>query len=148
MITIDFSNIHLRLGQADGKTTVFDPVRKKWLVLTPEEHVRQYMIHYLKDFLHYPAALFAVEKMIRVGNMSKRFDIVIYDRKDHTPWMLTECKSPEIPITEQTLHQLLNYQRAMRCRYWLLTNGHQVFCADARDVNNVTWLTSLPAYDL
>jgi len=147
MIALDFSSIQLKLRQEEGKTSVFDPIRKKWLVLTPEEHVRQYMICYLKDVMQYPASLFAVEKTIMVGNLSKRFDIVVYNR-DHKPWMLIECKAPEISVSEKTLQQLLNYQRTVQCSYWLLTNGHQTFCADAIDVENIKWLSSLPRYDL
>src|SRR4051812_2305773 len=101
MLPLDFSNIQLKLRQENDKTSVFDPIRKKWLVLTPEEHVRQYMIYYLKDTMQYPAALFAVEKTIKVGNVSKRFDIVVYSR-DHKPWMLVECKAPEVPVSEKT----------------------------------------------
>ena len=145
MIPLDFSNITLKLQQADGKATVFDPVRKKWLVLTPEEHVRQYLIHYLADTLKYPLALLSVEKTIKVGALNKRFDIVVYNR-DHKPWMLVECKAPEVPVSEKTLYQLLNYQGTVQCAYWLLTNGHQTFCADARDTENIKWLPSLPAY--
>jgi hypothetical protein len=147
MITTDFSTIQLKLRQTDGKTHVFDPVRKKWLILTPEEHVRQYMIGYLTGIMQYPAPLLAVEKTIKVGNVNKRFDIVVYSR-NHIPWMLVECKAPEVPVTEQTLHQLLHYQRVVQCNYWLLTNGHQTFCANACDVQNIAWLNSLPAYDL
>jgi hypothetical protein len=147
MITPDFSNILLRLRKTDDKTTVFDPVRKKWLVLTPEEHVRQYMLHYLTGVIQYPASLVAVEKSIKVGNVNKRFDIVVYDRS-HKPWMLVECKAPGVPVSEKTLQQLLNYQRTVQCNYWLLTNGHQTYCADACDVQHIKWLDSLPAYDL
>ncbi|MCD6011161.1 MAG: restriction endonuclease subunit [Flavipsychrobacter sp.] len=146
MITVDFSNCVLRLRKQQDKTTVFDPVRKKWLILTPEEHVRQYILAYLINVLNYPAALIAVEKNIKVGNMNKRFDIVVYNR-NHTPWMLVECKAPEIVISEATLQQLLNYQRTVQCSYWLLTNGHQVFCADACNVQDIKWLLSLPAYE-
>jgi hypothetical protein len=147
MITPDFSNIQLRLRQADGKTSVFDRIRKKWIILTPEEHVRQYMIGHLTDILQYPASLIAVEKTILVGNLSKRFDIVVYNR-DHRPWMLVECKAPEVPVSEKTLHQLLNYQRTIQSSYWLLTNGHQVLCADARNVDDIKWMDSLPLYQL
>jgi hypothetical protein len=145
MIHIDFSNIQLKLRHADGKTSAFDPVRKKWLILTPEEHLRQYMIRYLTSTMQYPASLLAVEKTIKVGNVNKRFDIVVYSR-DHMPWMLVECKAPEVPVSEKTLQQLLNYQRTVQCNYWLLTNGHQTFCADACDIHHIKWLTSLPAY--
>ncbi len=145
MIATDFSTIQLKLRQAEGKTHIFDPIRKKWLILTPEEHVRQYMIGYLTSVLQYPVSLIAVEKTIKVGDVNKRFDIVVYSR-DHKPWMLAECKAPEIPVSESTLQQLLNYQRTMQCNYWLLTNGHQTFCADACNIADIKWLTSLPVY--
>jgi hypothetical protein len=145
MISINFSQLALKLKQTDGKTSVFDPVRKKWIILTPEEHVRQYIVQYMLQILHYPVALISIEKAILVGKMNKRFDIVVYDR-EHKPWLLAECKAPEVPVTEQTLHQLLNYQQTIQCRYWLLTNGHQTFCADSSN-NMINWLLSLPAYN-
>jgi len=145
MISIDYSTIVLRLRKEEGKTTVFDPVRKKWIALTPEEHVRQYLIRYMINVLKYPPALMAVEKNIKVGEMNKRFDIVVYGR-DHKPWLLAECKAPDVEITAKTLQQLLNYQRTVQCNYWVLTNGHITFCADACDVNKITWLVSLPVY--
>ena len=147
MIAIDFSNIILKLQQAGGKTSVFDPVRKKWLLLTPEEHVRQYLIQYFTEQLHYPLALIAVEKTIQVGNKKKRFDIVVYNR-DHKPWLLAECKAPEINVSEKTLYQLLNYQNVVQCNYWLLSNGHQTYCADACDIENIKWLSSMPTYGM
>jgi hypothetical protein len=147
MITPDFSGIQLKLKQEEGKAFVFDIVRKRWLSLTPEEHVRQYLIHYLVYNMHYPTALIAVEKGIRVGTRSKRYDIVVYNR-DHKPWMLVECKAPEVLISETTLHQLLNYQRTVRCSYWVLTNGHQTYCADACDTDHIKWMELLPAYEL
>jgi len=148
MIPIDFSEITLRLKQEDGKVLVFDPVRKKWLVLTPEEQVRQYLLMHLTGVMQYPQNLIAVEKKIMVGAMAKRFDIVVYDRRTHNPWMLIECKAPDIPITQAALMQLLNYQRTIQCGYWMLSNGHQHFCADARNITAISWLPALPAYDL
>ena len=145
MIPLDLSNIHLKLRRDGDKTGVFDPIRKKWIILTPEEHLRQHIIYYLTDVLQYPASLMAIEKNIKVGTLNKRFDIVVYNR-DHKPWMLVECKAPEVPVSEKTLHQLLNYQSVVQCSYWLLTNGHQTFCADARDVEHIKWLASLPQY--
>lgn len=105
------------------------------------------MVTYLADKLRYPMALLSVEKAIMVGALKKRFDIVVYNR-DHKPWMLVECKAPEVPITEKTLHQLLSYHQTIQCNYWVLSNGHQVFCADATDTANIKWLTSFPGYEL
>ncbi len=146
MISIDFSDIQLKLLQLEGKMNVFDPVRKKWIILTPEEHVRQYILQHMISTMQYPSSLIAVEKTIQVGEMSKRFDIVVYSR-EHKPWMLVECKEPQVAISQKTLHQLLNYQRTMQSNYWLLTNGHQTFCANASDITNINWMDSLPAYD-
>ncbi len=146
MVNINFSSIQLQLKNQDGKIYVFDLVRKKWLVLTPEEHVRQCMINYLITHLAYPVSLISVEKKIIVEGLAKRFDIVVYSRDNHTPWMLIECKAPDVPLTENTLHQLLNYQNKMQCSYWVLTNGHQTYCADATIQTNIKWMDNLPSY--
>ncbi len=147
MLNLDFPAVQLSLKHENAKTYVFDIIRKKWLVLTPEEHVRQHLIHFFVNTMQYPAGLMAIEKQIKVGAMNKRFDIVIYNR-DHKPWMLVECKEPSTEINEKVLHQLLNYQRTIQCHYWLLTNGHRAFCANAGDPHNIKWEDSLPAYDL
>jgi hypothetical protein len=145
MLSLDFSGITLKLKQEEGKPYVWDPVRKIWVVLTPEEHVRQYLLLYFTDVMQYPASLIAVEKNIRVGNLSKRFDIVVYSR-EHTPWLLAECKAPDVPLTEKALHQLLTYHNTMQCNYWLVSNGHSAFCADATDIHQIKWLSELPGY--
>lgn len=147
MVQLDISEIQLRLRNNEGKTQVFDPVRKRWLILTPEEHVRQYIIQVLVQKMGYPVTMLSVEKQIEVNGMAKRFDVVVYG-KGHNPWMLVECKAPDIMITEATLHQLLNYQRSIQGKYWLLTNGHQNLCADANNIEAIKWLSELPAYDL
>ncbi|WP_207798819.1 type I restriction enzyme HsdR N-terminal domain-containing protein [Taibaiella soli] len=135
------------MRRENDKVTVFDPLRKKWLVLTPEEQVRQYLLHYLMQVKGYPKTLIAVEKKIKVGSMDKRFDIVVYNR-NHEPWMLVECKAPFVVIDQATLFQLLNYQRTIQCDYWVMSNGHQHFCADARNVQAISWLTDLPLYNV
>jgi hypothetical protein len=146
MITPDFSDIQLKLRKEDGRTQVFDTVRCKWVVLTPEEHVRQYLLQYLIHKLQYPATLIAVEKQVMLGKLPKRFDIVVYNR-EHMPWLLAECKAPEVAITDTVLNQLLQYQHSLQCRYWVLCNGHSFFCADAANNASVKWLETLPAYD-
>lgn len=146
MISFDFSGLHLRLKQEDNRTLVYDPVRKKWVMLTPEEHVRQYLLLYFLKHLQYPASLIAVEKKILVGKMNKRFDVIVFDRT-HKPWLLAECKEPQIVLSENTLFQLLSYHHTLPCSYWLLTNGHQAFCADATNIRNIRWLENLPPYE-
>ena len=145
MLQLDFSNIALKMRTENEKARVYDIIRKKWIILTPEEHVRQLMLHYLIHEKKYPSSFIAVEKKILLSGRSKRFDAVIYG-KDHKPWMLMECKRPDEMITQEVLFQLLNYQRVVQSQYWLLTNGHQIFCADATDIEDVQWLSALPAY--
>jgi hypothetical protein len=146
MIQVDFSNIVLRLRKEEGVTQVYDPIRKKWVILTPEEHIRQYLLQYLTSTLQYPASLVAVEKQITLGTLTKRFDVVVYNR-EHQPWLLAECKAAEVVINDATLNQLLQYHNTLQCQYWVLFNGHQLHCADASDTSNIQWLDKLPAYN-
>ncbi len=145
MIQLDYSGIELKLKRVEDKTFVFDSFRKKWIVLTPEEHVRQMLLQFLIRKMNYPQSLLSVEKKVLVGKTTKRFDVVVYHRK-HEPWMLIECKEPETEITQATFFQLLNYQQTINARYWVMTNGHQTFCADAKDKNKVEWMGKLPEY--
>lgn len=145
MITPDWKGIELRIKHEAGRAMVFDPIRRSWFVLTPEEHVRQYLLRYMLDVLQYPPALVAVERLVRVGGMNRRYDVVVYSR-EHKPWLLAECKSPDVPVTDKTLQQLLQYHSVVQARYWLLANGPQMFCADAGDIGNICWLSALPAY--
>ena len=117
-------------------------------MLTPEEHVRQLLLLHLVHFMKYPLALIAVEKKILINGKAKRFDIVIYERKQHRPWMLIECKSPEVTLTDAALYQLLDYHNQLQCQYWMVSNGVSHFCADANDSNAIKWLDELPAYEL
>lgn len=143
MISIDFSNIQLNLKKDDSKTYVFDEIRRKWLVLTPEEYVRQYFIKYIVS-QGYSASKIAVEKAIRVNNLTKRFDIVVFDG-NHEPLIIVECKAPEVNIDDKVLSQLLSYHSVLKCKYWVLTNGVSTYCADAGDIANIQWLTLFPA---
>jgi len=148
MISIPLLDYPISTKMVHGKAQVFDPIRRIWIFLTPEEHVRQCLIRYLTEALNYPSALMAVEKEVKLGNKRKRFDLVVYNRHTHTPWLLVECKAPEITLTNATLQQLLHYQNQLQCRYWMVSNGHQHFCADAADIHTIKWLKELPAYDL
>jgi len=114
-------------------------------VLTPEEWVRQHILLYFCDVMHYPKGLISVEKEVKVNGLRKRYDIVVYSR-EHKPWMLVECKEPGTAIGEDTLQQLLRYHQELQCPYWMLTNGNRHFCASLQE-QRVSWLTGLPAYD-
>ena len=147
MISLPLLEKSLKLRESAAGTQVFDPIRRGWFRFTPEEHVRQLLIAHLLEDLHYPAPLMAVERKLE-GPLQRRFDLVVFSRETHRPWMLAECKEPDVLINENTLHQLLAYQKTVGARYWLLTNGPTTFCADAAGAPAIQWLDSLPAYEL
>jgi hypothetical protein len=105
-----------------GKRFIFDAIRKTWLLLTEEEWVRQNFVSYLVRQLNYPASMIAMEKEIRLNELKKRFDILVYN-KDHEPWMMIECKEPGVPLSEIVLQQVLRYHISVPVTYIVITNG-------------------------
>lgn len=111
----------------DEKIKVFDPIRKIYCALTPEEEVRQKVLYYLVEVKKYPAGLIAVEYSIKVNNLPKRCDIVVFN-KSGLPEMIVECKSESVPITQKVLDQAIRYYSGLNVNYILLTNGKTMFC--------------------
>lgn len=109
-----------------GRDSIFDELRKRWLLLTPEEWVRQNFVQYLVRSKQYPAARIALEKEIQLGELRKRFDVLVYD-KDFKPWMMIECKSGDVVLNEQVLMQLLRYNISVPVTYLIITNGKHTF---------------------
>ena len=101
MHQLNLPSFDYKLKKADGKVWIFDVIRKKYIVLTPEEWVRQHFIHYLLHELKYPRSLVKIEGGLSYNTLSKRSDIVVFDR-DGRPWMLVECKSPEFKLSEKS----------------------------------------------
>jgi len=143
VIHLQYPAVNLKYKIEGNTRYVFDSIRKKYLVLTPEEWVRQHLIAYLLQELHYPINLLSIEKQILVGNIKKRYDLVVYDQ-DFQPCLLAECKQPNIPITEQTLYQLLQYHSTVAARFWVLTNGPDTFCAQVKN-GKIIWRDQLPS---
>ena len=143
MISINYPEYPFKIKKEAGKDCIFDPLRKTWVVLTPEEWVRQNFIQFLIQVKQYPAALIAIEKTIQLGELKKRFDIVVY--KDDSPWVLIECKEANVPLTEKTLEQILQYQQVMEANYIVMTNGHTTYGAKI-ETGKLHYLQSLPDY--
>ena len=125
MIMIQFPKQQVKIRQQAGVNEVFDIIRKKWLRLSPEEWVRQNMIHYVLS-KKYPASLIAVEKEIKLGELTKRCDIVVYSRKA-LPFMIIECKEMNVTLSEKTLEQVLRYHITLPADYLIVTNGSYCF---------------------
>ena len=122
MIKVNYPEPVFRFKEVNGKEMIFDFIRKQWLFLNEEEWVRQNFIQFLVQELKYPLELIAVEKEIQLGDLKKRFDILVYDR-DHKPWMLIECKAGEISLDENVLHQVLRYNISTPANFLVITNG-------------------------
>jgi hypothetical protein len=126
MLPILYPEPAFQTKQEQGKDFIFDPIRRKWLLLTPEEWVRQNFVQYLVQVMKYPASLIAMEKMIKLGELKKRFDILVYD-KNHRPWMMIECKAPAVNLDETVVHQLLRYHISVPTGFLLITNGDMTY---------------------
>lgn len=111
----------------DGKTLVFDPLRKIYCTLTPEEEVRQKMLYLLVEHLNVPAGLVAVEYTVKVNGLDKRCDVVVFG-KEGNPLMIVECKAPSVKLSQATLDQALRYYSALHPSYLMLYNGSQCYC--------------------
>ncbi len=135
---------NLRIALNDGQRRVFDPYRKKFVALTPEEHVRQTFLAYLTNHLHYPLGLTAVEHLVVINGLRQRADVVIYDRQMH-PHLIVECKAPSVPLTNETMSQALRYNMRLGVRYVVLTNGLRHYCAEITN-GNPRMLNEIPPY--
>lgn len=118
---------HLRIRESDGHREVFDPARRRWVALTPEEWVRQHTLLMLHEGYGYPWELMRVEGAITVGSLTKRCDIVVYG-SDVTPRMVVECKQEEVAITQRVVDQACRYNTVLRVPFLLLTNGRTLLC--------------------
>ena len=101
-------------------------MRKKWLLLTEEEWVRQNFVQFLLAEMQYPITLIALEKMIILNGLKKRFDVLVYDNM-HQPWMLVECKAPQVLLSDDVLQQVLRYNMAVPVPFLVITNGNSTF---------------------
>lgn len=149
MIEIDFTKYKnsLKIKQKDKKRFIFDPIRKKDLVLTPEEFVRQLFVLYLIDSKNYNKNRIAVEKLIVVNELRKRGDIIIYD-KAMNPFLLVECKAAYVPINEKTFKQIAWYNMPLKVKYLVVTNGLSTYCC-SMDYENETYnfLQEIPIFE-
>lgn len=142
MIKIEYPPYHPKIKAESGKEFIFDELRKRWVVLTPEEWVRQNFLQYLTQIKKYPASLMAVEKEIKLGDLKKRYDIVVYD-KDLKPWMIVECKEMNVALDKAVLDQVLRYNITLAVPYLVITNGSYCMAVELKD-NVMTDMDSLP----
>lgn len=131
--TLNFPPIRLRARHtANGRTEVFDAVRGRWLVLTPEEWVRRHVVEYLRNECGYASQLIVEEYPIPLNGMAQRADIVVMN-SEARPELVVECKEPGIKINDNVLRQVVRYNSVLGCRYIAMTNGMETFCYEMGD---------------
>ncbi len=131
MINVAYPKFDFKIREENNKEFIYDELRRKWLVLTPEEWVRQNFVRYLVDVKKYPASLIAIEKEINVGELKKRFDIVVY--KNDVPWMIVECKQMNIKMDESVLQQVLSYHSQLQASFLVITNGNSTHILEKKE---------------
>ena len=144
--SFNLPDYQLKKKYTDKGTYVFDIIRMKYILLTPEEYVRQQFIHFLINEKKYPKGLLSVEIQLKVFNMIKRADILLYDKQGKAT-VIVECKAPDIKITQKTFDQITRYNMNFKAKYLILTNGLKHYCCkpDYTD-NTYNFTEDIPNY--
>ena len=147
MQQLNFPPFEFNLRYVDTRQEIFDPVRHKFVSLTPEEWVRQHLIAYLIQIKSYPASMIGVEKQLLLNKLPKRFDLVVFGRNAN-PFLLIECKAPGVDITEKTFDQAARYNMLLKAEYFLITNGLEHYtCRIDYGNKQYVFIEEIPDFD-
>lgn len=148
MQQLNFPLCKFRFKNSENKIAIFDEIRKKFIFLTPEEWVRQHVVHFLIYHKNYPKSLINVEKQLLINGLVKRYDIVIYNPNGSIN-VLIECKAPSIKISQQTFDQIARYNLTLEATYLMLTNGiDHYYCQMDFDLQKYSFLEDIPNYQV
>ncbi len=143
-IELNLPSFEVKLTESGDKTFIFDEIRRKKVVLTPEEWVRQHFVQFLLNHHGYSKNYIKIEKQIKVNDRIKRFDALVYD-KNAKPMILIECKAPEVKITQATFAQIATYNMTLRVPYLIVTNGLNHFICEINfEENSYEYLQEIP----
>ncbi|WP_350288417.1 type I restriction enzyme HsdR N-terminal domain-containing protein [uncultured Croceitalea sp.] len=146
MRPLNFKKYPFRFKSSENSTHIFDIIRKKFVLLQPEEWVRQHTIHFLIEEKKYPKSIINVEKQITVNKLKKRFDIVVFN-SDGSIQILVECKSPDIKINQATFDQIAQYNLKLQATYLMVTNGlDHYYCQIDLIKEKYTFLREIPDF--
>lgn len=146
MQPLHFPSYNFRLKNKQNKPFIFDQVRKKFVSLTPEEWVRQHVVHYLVSGKEYPLSHINVEKQIILNGLKKRYDIVIFN-SDGSIHLLVECKAPTVEITQNTFDQIASYNLNLDATFLMVTNGlHHYYCQMLKNEEKYNFLKEIPDF--
>ena len=146
MQELNFPTYSFRFKNSENKVAIFDEIRKKFIILTPEEWVRQHTVQFLLQDKNYPKSYLNVEKIIKINELSKRYDIVVFQPNGEI-FILVECKAPEVAITQKTFDQIARYNLTLKAKYLMVTNGlNHYFCQMDFEKEQYVFLEQLPEF--
>ncbi len=146
MQKLNFPNYTFRFKNSENKIAAFDEVRKKFIILTPEEWVRLHTVQYLKVEKLFPLSHINVEKQLILGNLIKRYDVVVFDPTGGIH-LIVECKAPSVKITQSTFDQIARYNINLKAKYLMVTNGlDHYFCQMDYEAEQYNFLPELPKF--
>ena len=146
MQKLNFPVYSFRFKNSENKVAIFDEIRKKFILLTPEEWVRQHVVQFLLQDKKYPKSYINVEKVIKINNLSKRYDGVVFQPNGEI-FLLIECKAHEVSITQNTFDQIARYNLVLKAKYLMVTNGlNHYFCQMDFENEKYVFLKELPEY--
>ena len=146
MQKLNLPSYNFRFKNSENKVSIFDVIRKKFIILTPEEWVRQHTIHYLLHEKNYPNSLINVEKLIKINTITKRYDVVIF-KPNGELFLLIECKAPQVKINQDTFDQIARYNLKLQAQYLMVTNGlNHYFCQMDFEKQAYVFLEQLPDF--
>ncbi|WP_347158616.1 type I restriction enzyme HsdR N-terminal domain-containing protein [Pontibacter chitinilyticus] len=136
-----------KISNSGTNSLIFDVLRKKYVVLTPEEWVRQHVVHYLISHLHYPKSLISIERGTSYNKLQKRTDLCVYN-SEGKPHLLIECKAAYVPVTQEVLKQVSVYNQTLKAKYVAITNGKQHYCWQVdHATRSYTPLQEIPSFE-
>jgi hypothetical protein len=147
MKKLNFPVYSFRFKNSENKVAIFDEIRKKFMLLTPEEWVRQHTVQFLLQDKKFPKSYINVEKLIKINDLSKRYDVVVFQPNGEI-FILIECKAPEVPISQNTFDQIARYNLVLKAKYLMVTNGlNHYFCQMDFENEKYIFLNELPAHE-
>ena len=148
MQKLNFPDYQFRFKNKENKLAIFDEIRKKFILVTPEEWVRQNCVHYLMLELNYPKSHINVEKLVKINGINKRYDIVIFNIKGEIE-VLVECKATSVAINQATFDQIAQYNLKLKSNFLMVTNGlNHYFCQMDFENEKYTFLKTLPKFEI
>ena len=146
MQKLNFPAYSFRFKNNQNKIAIFDDLRKKFVILTPEEWVRQHCVQFLKNEKNYPPSLINVEKQLKLGDLIKRYDIVVFEPKGNVN-LIIECKAPKVKINQETFDQIARYNSIVKANFLMVTNGiEHFFCKMDFEAETYIFLKDLPEF--